>query len=116
MGHAPELLDDAMNRMKEAIIARNCETKPDLWTKEGGGGWLSVPATGNHIFDAHNTHLLVSDRFASRFVGSPLRLSPLEIALTPHIRVIIEYLSSCLHLGAGVDDHPTWAVVKPHSG
>jgi hypothetical protein len=66
---------------------------------------------GPTFFDAKYTILLVHDRSTFSFVENPLevcgslRLSSLEIALQPHIRVVIKYLSSCLHL-AGVGDHP----------
>jgi hypothetical protein len=57
--------------------AKNCETPPDWWTKEGGG--LQVP--GPAIFNANNSTLLVHDRSALSFEENKpiLSLSLLEI-------------------------------------
>ena len=70
------------------------------------GGEDSVRSTGNYIFDKHNTTVLVNDRSARSFVEKPaLPFSALEIALTPEIRKIFKYLSSCLH-DVKVGGHP----------
>jgi hypothetical protein len=104
MGREPLLLDDVMKAIEATIVehVEKCETKPDWSTKVGGGA--SVRATGNYIFDKHNTAILVNDRSAGRFLEAHSDLSPLEIALTPEICKIFKYLSSCLHL-AGVTGH-----------
>jgi hypothetical protein len=106
MGKAPVLLDEYMKDIKAAIVdyATTSVIKHVWWTKEGGED--SVHATGNHIFDQHNSTLLVHDRSALSFIEKPtLPLSSLEIALQPHLRGIMTHLSSCLQL-AGVTGHP----------
>ena len=128
IGMANKLLDDVMKEIKAGIkdYAEKCDDELDWWTKEGGED--SVRATGNYIFDKHNTTVLVNDRSAERFVNTDRLallhdelvealhgdvdfveahsdLSLLEIALAPELRKIFKYLSSCLHL-AGVARHP----------
>jgi hypothetical protein len=82
MGRATKELDDVMKAIEATIVdyATDCDTKPDWWTKEGGG----LQVTGPAIFDANNSTLIVHDRSALSFEEKPiLPLSSLEIALTP---------------------------------
>jgi hypothetical protein len=114
MGTAKALLDDYMKAIKAAIVdyaTRDDRRNQACLVDEGGGG-ASVPATGNHIFDKHNTRVLVNDRSAQTLIdSSPALLSPLEIALAPHLLGIMKHLSSCLQL-AGVTGHPAGGSVE----
>jgi hypothetical protein len=77
-GLAPVLLDDAMKAIKAATSKT---TRGSAITSLVGGrrwgGEAPVSATGNHIFDRHNTRLLVSGRPAKRF----LEAKPLKVRL-----------------------------------
>jgi hypothetical protein len=100
------LPDAAMKAIKASTVdyARKCDHEPDWWTKVGEKA--SIKRRVFDIFDQHNTHRLVNDLSASRFLDRSLTsLSPLEIALTPEICNIFKYLSSCLH-DVGVVNHP----------
>jgi hypothetical protein len=93
MGPATKELGAAMKAIKATTVehAGNC-AQPSLIGGRRRGGGLSVPATGNYIFDQHNTYMLVNDRSALGFkadLRTGTDLSQLEIVLAPpHIRDI----------------------------